>query len=269
MPGFTDIGANLCHDSFDQDRDEVLARAREAGVDTIIVTGSCLNSAIAAAELSGRRHGVELYATAGLHPHHASDWNAEMAACFGDLAGHERVVSLGECGLDYHRNYSPREAQLKAFEAQLDLAIDCQMPLFLHQRDAHADFLSLLKPRLPELDAVVVHCFTGSAEELEDYIALDLYVGITGWICDERRGSHLLDCVHRIPDQRLLIETDAPYLLPRNLRPKPKSRRNEPMYLPPVAATIGQARGQSTEQIAALSSANAARLFRLPGHDHA
>ena len=263
MPGLTDIGANLCHDSFDHDRDAVLARAREAGVDTIIVTGSCLDSAIAAAELSGRREGVELYATAGLHPHHASDWNSETAACFRDLSQHDRVVSLGECGLDYHRNFSPREAQRAAFRAQLDLAVDCTMPLFLHQREAHADFLELLKPRLPDLPGVVVHCFTGSAAELDDYVALDVYVGITGWICDERRGTHLLGCVDRIRDDRLLIETDAPYLMPRNLDPKPRTRRNEPMHLPAVAEKIAAARGQSLDHVAAISSANARRLFGL------
>lgn len=264
MSGLTDIGANLCHDSFDHDREATLQRARDAGVDTIIVTGSCMDSALNAAEMSGHVAGVELYATAGLHPHHASDWSDEMGACFRELSQHERVVALGECGLDYHRNYSPREDQRRAFSAQLDLAIDTQMPLFLHQRDAHEDFLQLLRPRLNELNGVVVHCFTGSAEELSDYIALDLYVGITGWICDERRGTHLLDCVHEIPDNRLLIETDAPYLLPRSLRPRPKTRRNEPMHLPEVARTIAHVREQDVATLARLTSDNAARLFRLP-----
>ncbi len=264
MPALTDIGANLCHDSFDHDRPATLARAREAGVATIVVTGSCLASARQAAQMAGQHEGVELYATAGLHPHHASDWNPQMATAFAELSRQPRVVSLGECGLDYHRNFSPREAQLQAFEAQLDLAIKCEKPLFLHQRDAHEDFLTLLKPRLAELCGVVVHCFTGTAAELDDYIALDLYVGITGWICDERRGAHLLDCVHEIPDERLLIETDAPYLLPRSLKPRPKTRRNEPMHLPEVARMIAEVRGQSETQIAHLTSANAARLFRLP-----
>lgn len=260
----TDIGANLHHDSFDPDRDVVLQRAAAAGVSTIVVTGSCLDSAIGAAEMSGTRHGVELYATAGLHPHHASDWNTEMAACFRDLSQHPRVVSLGECGLDYHRNFSPVTAQKQAFAAQLDLAIETQMPVFLHQRDAHEDFLEILKPRLDELAGVVVHCFTGTAEELADYVALNVYVGITGWICDERRGAHLLDCVSLIPDERLLIETDAPYLLPRTIRPRPKSRRNEPVHLPAVAQCVADARQQSLEHVAVITRANAAALFGLP-----
>lgn len=265
LPDLTDIGANLCHDSFDHDRASVLSRAAESGVRTIIVTGSCRDSAQAAAAMAGRHEGVELYATAGLHPHHASAWSQTLGEEFRALASHPRVVSLGECGLDYHRNYSPRDDQLHAFAAQLDLAITTQMPLFLHQRDAHGDFLDLLKPRLTELNGVVVHCFTGSAAELEDYVRLDLYVGITGWICDERRGAHLLECVSIIPDDRLLLETDAPYLLPRSLKPRPKTRRNEPMHLPEVARVVAQAREQSVEHVAALSVDNAQRLFRLPG----
>ena len=263
MTYLTDIGANLHHDSFDCDRDAVLQRAHEAGVDRIVVTGSCMDSAIGAAEMSGSKQGVELYATAGLHPHHASDWNPEMAQCFAELAQHPRVVALGECGLDYHRNFSPREDQLKAFDAQLQLAVDAQMPLFLHQRDAHKDFLKTLKPYLDHLPAVVVHCFTGTAEELADYVELNVYVGITGWICDERRGAHLIDCVSQIADDRLLIETDAPYLLPRSIRPRPKSRRCEPMHLPYVAEAVARARGQSREHIAQITRDNASRFFGL------
>ena len=264
MKPLTDIGANLHHESFHADRTQVLQRAHAAGVRRIVVTGSCLESAIGAAEMSGQHEGVELYATAGLHPHHASDWNAQMSACFAELAQHERVVAMGECGLDYHRNFSPQDDQRRAFAEQLDLAIDCQMPVFLHQRDAHMDFLSILKPRLSELPSVVVHCFTGSAEELADYVELDVYVGITGWICDERRGAHLLDCVSDIADNRLMIETDAPYLLPRNIRPRPKSRRCEPMHLPYVLQTVAQARDQSLEHIAQITHDNAGRFFALP-----
>ena len=263
MPVFTDIGANLHHSSFDHDREQVLGRAHDAQVKTIIVTGSCMESSLGAAQMSGNTAGVELYSTAGLHPHQAKDWTNEMAACFRNLAQHERVVALGECGLDYNREFSPRDAQIIAFRAQLDLAIETQMPLFLHQRDAHADFVAELKPRLPELKDVVVHCFTGSAEELADYVALDVYVGITGWICDERRGSHLLDCVNLIPDNRLLIETDAPYLIPRNTQPRLKTRRNEPMLLPLVCKTVAEARGQEPEYVADITNRNARQFFCL------
>ncbi len=259
----TDIGANLCHDSFDDDREAVLARAADAGVDRIVVTGSCAESSAGAAALAGHRAGVHLYATAGLHPHHAGDLDEDMLRLFRGLGAQAGVVAMGEMGLDYFRDFSPRPTQRDAFARQLDLAVELGMPCFLHQRDAHQDFLALLEPRLAELPGVVVHCFTGSAAELEEYVALGVYVGITGWICDERRGLHLLDCVASIPDDRLLIETDAPYLLPRSLRPKPSSRRNEPMYLPEVAATVATARGQTPSEVGALTSANASRLFGL------
>ena len=259
----TDIGANLGHESFAQDFDEVLARAAEAGVQRILLTGSCLDSSRHAAAHTGKRAGVQLYATAGLHPHHASDWSEEHENCYRALAASGAVVAVGEAGLDYHRNYSPPEAQQAAFAAQLALAGETGLPMFLHQRDAHADFLHLLDPWLEQLPNAVVHCFTGTREELADYIARDLYVGITGWICDERRGAHLLEAVADIPDERLLIETDAPYLLPRTLRPKPKSRRCEPAHLAEVARVVAEARGVSTATLAAQTSANAARLFHL------
>lgn len=262
----TDIGANLGHESFRDDFDDVFIRARDAGVERIMITGSCAESTEHALSHRGVHNGVHTFATAGLHPHHASEWSDAHAARYTALAHAGDIVAVGETGLDYHRNYSPHEDQKAAFAAQIAIAVDAQMPMFLHQRDAHDDFLALLDPALPHLPGVVVHCFTGTREELADYIARDLYVGITGWICDERRGQHLLEAVGDIPDERLLIETDAPYLLPRTLRPKPKSRRCEPCHLPEVARVIAQARGVSSQALAEQSSANADRLFRLSCH---
>ncbi|MFT4047469.1 MAG: TatD family hydrolase [Solimonas sp.] len=260
-----DIGANLAHESFHADFDAMLARAGAAGVTQIVVTGSSLDSAAQAVELS-RRHPGFLYATAGLHPHHASEWNDEVAERFHALAQQPEVVSLGECGLDYFRDFSARDAQRKAFAAQLALAADAGKPLFLHQRDAHADFLAMLRAHRAQLGAVVVHCFTDTRDALHDYLALDCHIGITGWICDERRGAHLLDAVRDIPDDRLLIETDAPYLLPHNA-PKeltrPLHRRNEPALLPWVVQKLAAARGQTPTRIAQLSAANARRFFGL------
>jgi TatD DNase family protein len=174
------------------------------------------------------------------------------------------VVAVGECGLDYFRNFSPREAQLEAFRRQLDIARDTGLPVFLHQRDAHDDFVEILESALPEISRAVAHCFTGEHESLREYLAMGLYIGITGWICDERRGQHLHDIVEVIPDDRLLIETDAPYLLPRTIRPKPKTRRNEPMYLPEVLKVVAEARGQSLEHVAQVTTENARRFFNLP-----
>ncbi len=259
----TDIGANLGHESFEPDFDDVLQRAHAAGVERIIITGSCLGSTDHAVEQSGERQGVQLYATAGLHPHHASDWSDHHAQHYAALAEQGKIVAVGEAGLDYNRNYSPHDAQKHAFAAQIEIAITTGMPMFLHQRDAHTDFLALLDPALGRLSGVVVHCFTGTREELGDYISRGLYVGITGWICDERRGHHLLDAVSDIPSDRLLIETDAPYLLPRTIRPRPKSRRCEPAHLPEVARVVAEARGIDAATLARQTSTNAERLFNL------
>ena len=258
-----DIGANLAHDSFDDDREAMMQRAADAGVATMIVTGSSDDSNVRAAKLAAAQPGV-LFSTAGVHPHHASDYTDESDALIRRLVNDDAVVAVGECGLDYFRNFSPREAQLDAFRRQLDIARETGLPVFLHQRDAHDDFVEVLEPALPDLSRAVAHCFTGEGESLREYLAMGLYIGITGWICDERRGQHLHDIVDVIPDDRLLIETDAPYLLPRSIRPKPKSRRNEPMYLVEVLKTVAEARGQSEEHVARITTENARRFFNLP-----
>lgn len=258
-----DIGANLAHDSFDDDRDDMMQRAHAAGVQTMIVTGSSDASNARAAELARTHPGV-LYSTAGVHPHHASDYTNESDAQIRSLVEDDVVVAVGECGLDYFRNFSPREAQLDAFRRQLDIARDTGLPVFLHQRDAHDDFVEVLEPALPVLSRAVAHCFTGEGESLREYLAMGLYIGITGWICDERRGKHLHDIVHLIPDNRLLIETDAPYLLPRTIKPKPETRRNEPMFLTEVVKVVAEARDQTVEHVARITTANARRFFNLP-----
>lgn len=261
--GLVDIGANLAHDSFDEDRDAVIQRAISAGVRHIIVTGSSDDSNRRAAALAENSEGV-LYATAGVHPHHASDYSDDSDATIRQMVQKDVVVAVGECGLDYFRNFSPRNAQLSAFRRQLDIACDTGLPVFLHQRDAHQDFVKVLQPVLPDLSRAVAHCFTGNEEELHDCVSMGLYVGITGWICDERRGKHLHEIVPIIPDDKLLIETDAPYLLPRTVQPKPKSRRNEPAYLPEVLRVLADARGQSESHVARITSENALRFFSIP-----
>lgn len=257
-----DIGANLAHDSFDDDRDEVLQRAAASGVTRMIVTGSSMQSNRDAVSLAAAHPGV-LYATAGVHPHHASDYDANSSARIHELANDGKVVAIGECGLDYFRNFSPRDAQLTAFQSQLDIAADTGLPVFLHQRDAHDDFVEVLEPMLPKLSRAVAHCFTGEHESLREYLAMGLYIGVTGWICDERRGAHLKEIVSAIPDDRLMIETDAPYLLPRTIQPKPKTRRNEPMHLVEVLHIVAGARDQSEEHVAAITTQNAQHFFGL------
>jgi TatD DNase family protein len=260
-----DIGINLGHDSYDADREAVLARAYAAGVAQLIVTGSSLASTVQAIALA-RAHPQRLFATAGVHPHHANELSAERLGELRELARAPQVVAVGECGLDYFRNYSPHAAQQEAFHRQLTLAQELGKPLFLHQRDAHADFVAILREHAPAWRGVA-HCFTGSAEELRGYLALGLAIGITGWICDERRGTHLVELMPLIPPERLLLETDGPYLLPRDLQPKPASRRNEPAYLAHIAAAVARARGESCATLARSSTHAARALFGLPGGD--
>jgi TatD DNase family protein len=257
-----DIGANLTHDSFDSDRDEMMQRAAASGVQKMIVTGSSDQGNKDAAALASAHPGL-LYSTAGVHPHHASDYDDASAELIRSLATETSVVAVGECGLDYFRNFSPREAQLAAFRSQLDIAAEIGLPVFLHQRDAHDDFVEVLEAALPKLSRAVAHCFTGEGESLREYLAMGLWIGITGWICDERRGAHLKDIVSIIPDDKLMIETDAPYLLPRSLRPKPKTRRNEPAHLPEVLRIVAEARGQSEQHVARITTENASRFFDL------
>jgi TatD DNase family protein len=259
-----DIGVNLAHDSFDADRDAVMERAGAAGVRQMIVTGSSEDSTRKAIELA-RAHPGRLFATAGIHPHHAADLTLEALPALEELARDPAVVAVGECGLDYFRDFSPRDLQRRAFGWQLEIAVETGKPVFLHQRDAHDDFLAILREQASRLAGGVAHCFTAGAKERDAYLELGLHIGITGWICDERRGTHLREVVRGIPADRLLLETDAPYLLPRDLAPAPKSRRNEPHHLAHVAAAVAAARGESTVALATKSTANARRLFRLPG----
>jgi len=257
-----DIGANLTHDSFDHDRDAVIARARAAGVAQMVVTGASREHSPKALDLARQYPGV-LFATAGVHPHHAIEYTDECDLEMRALHAAPEVVAVGECGLDYFRDFSPRPAQRKAFERQLQLTSEVGKPLFLHQRDAHADFMAMMRNFDGRLGPAVVHCFTGTRAELFDYLDRDWHIGITGWLCDERRGLHLRELVRHIPGNRLMIETDAPYLLPRTLVPKPNDRRNEPAFLPHIAAELARERGEEVKLTADQTTATARAFFRL------
>ncbi|SEJ23284.1 TatD family hydrolase [Frateuria terrea] len=257
-----DIGANLTHESFRHDLADVLARAASHGITRMVVTGASREGSEQALALAHEHPGV-LWSTAGVHPHHAIDYDETTDARLRELARLPQVRAVGETGLDYHRNYSPRDVQLRVFEQQLAIAAELGKPLFLHQRDAHADFLTLLKRYRDRVPAAVVHCFTDTREALHDYLALDCHIGITGWICDERRGTHLRQFVREIPADRLMLETDAPYLLPRTVRPQPSHRRNEPMYLKHICEEVARDRGEPVEVTAADSAAAATAFFGL------
>ncbi|MFP6807921.1 MAG: TatD family hydrolase [Pseudomonadales bacterium] len=264
-PSLIDIGANLTHDSFSDDCHDVLSRAMSAGVRQLVITGASSTGSEEAVNLANKYEG--LFATVGIHPHHAEETNDRVLSRFAELAKTLKVKAIGETGLDFFRDFSPRDIQISSFERHIDLAINQGLPMFLHDRDAYPTFAEVLKPRRDKLDKVVVHCFTGEADALAAYLDLDCYIGITGWICDERRGGHLIDLVKTIPLNRLLIETDSPYLLPRTIRPKPKSRRNEPHYLTVICRHIAEILGITYEELARQTSSNAQQFFNLPAID--
>jgi len=232
------------------DLDAVIERADKAGVKQIIVTGTSIEDSSQAIRLC-RQYPDQLLCTVGVHPHHASDWMPESAGNLRDLADSACVRAVGETGLDFYRNFSPQDAQIEAFGRQLELAITLNKPVFSHQRDAHPVFIDILREYRDNLINIVVHCFTDNRVALFDYLDLDCHIGITGWICDERRGTELAQLVKYIPDNRLMAETDSPYLLPRNLPQKPASRINEPAYLPHIIKSIAHFQNRPADQVAA------------------
>jgi len=257
-----DIGINFTDKVFSKDLPECILSAHAADVTQMIVTGTDIEGSQQAAQLA-EAHPESLYSTAGVHPHHAKDWQPSDYESLKKLAQSDNVVAIGEAGLDFNRDFSPRADQEKVFEQHIELAIETGKPMFLHERDAFERFHPIIKQYRDSLSSVVVHCFTGSKEALFAYLDLDLHIGITGWVCDERRGQHLLPLISEIPEHRLMIETDAPYLLPRNIRPKPKSRNNEPAYLPWVVEKLSECTGKSIEQIASQTTLTSESFFRL------
>jgi TatD DNase family protein len=261
-----DIGVNLTNPSFADKHQAVLDRAYAAGVCQLVLTGTSVEGSEQALELCQQldESGQRLFSTAGIHPHSASDWNADSAQRLRGLLKESSVRAVGECGLDFNRDFSPRPQQEKVLEEHLAMAVELQMPVFLHERDASQRLLEILRDFRDRLPAAVVHCFTGEKRALFSYLDLDLHIGITGWICDERRGTHLHPLVREIPAARLMLESDAPYLLPRSLRPKPKNGRNEPAYLTEVLREVALHRGESLEDVAAHSTACARAFYGLP-----
>lgn len=261
-----DIGVNLTHPSLARERDAVLARAHAAGVCQLVLTGTSLEESEKALNFCQELDdsGERLFSTAGIHPHDASQWNADSARHLRALLAEPQVRAVGECGLDFNRDFSPRPQQEKALEEQLALAVELQMPVFLHEREAGERLVAILREFRDRLPAAVVHCFTGEKSSLYAYLDLDLHIGITGWICDERRGTHLHPLVRDIPAGRLMLESDAPYLQPRSLRPKPKSGHNEPAFLTEVLREVALHRGESEAALAAHSTASARAFFGLP-----
>lgn len=255
-----DIGVNLMHRSFHQDREQVIERALANHVTPLILTGTSLRNSIEAARYAGR-YPEKLYTTAGIHPHDAKSCNDDTITQLKKLAAQPQVVAIGECGLDYNRDFSPRNLQRQWLIEQIQLALELDMPLFLHERDAFSDFSAILKEQ--RVTKAVVHCFTGNRSELETYLKMGYHIGITGWICDERRGKHLKELVGLIPLDRLMIETDAPFLTPRDMKEKPKEGRNEPAFLPHILQAVSRCMGKPVEEVAKATTETARAFFRI------
>lgn len=265
MPAYhcIDIGANLANKRFRKDMSRVLSDAKAANVAAIVLTGSDQASTEMSLTLAQEHPGF-LFSTAGIHPHHASDFSlSETLPLLRSLCAEPEVVALGECGLDFNRDFSPRDDQASCLVAHLQLAAENRLPLFLHERDAHDDLISIMREHRDKVSAGVVHCFTGTLEQAMAYLDLDLHIGITGWLCDERRGKHLREVVRHIPPNRLMIETDAPYLAPRDY--PSKISRNEPKYLPHILETVARCRGEEPGGLAAELLTTTRRFFGLPG----
>ncbi|WP_144211382.1 TatD family hydrolase [Shewanella donghaensis] len=262
MPQHIDIAVNLLSSRLVTDIEAIINSAAEQHVSPLIVIGSDIDESTHSAELCVK-HPQQLYSTAGVHPHNAKNWNSKSTSEITALANLPQVVAIGECGLDYNRDFSPREDQRNAFTAQLALAVELKMPVLMHCREAHEDFIHILSQFRHLLPAAVLHCFTGTKDELLACLDLDLHIGITGWVCDERRGKELADMVPLIPDNRLMVETDSPYLLPRSMRPKPKSSKNLPQYLPYIVEYIAKLRGQSYQELSQHCYSNSRAFFNL------
>ncbi|BFM48271.1 TatD family hydrolase [Marinomonas sp. THO17] len=254
-----DIGVNLNHSLFLKDLENTIDEAALEGVNGMI----CIASDLEESHLLGQysQSYQNLWQTIGCHPHQAKTWQSSSKQTLTDLIERLNPVAIGETGLDFNRNYSTPTQQRFVFEQQIELAEQYSLPLYLHERDAHQEMIQYLR-QCPEVAKhSVIHCFTGSIKELDNYLALGLHIGITGWVCDERRGADLQAAVPHIPLDKLLLETDAPYLLPRTIRPRPK--KNHPKYLAYVAKQVAELRNMDLDAVIKASVDNTQRVFNL------
>ena len=254
-----DIGANLTHKSFENDFEDVIKRSLLNGVSNICITGCDLTDSRRALSLA-KKFPNNLISTCGIHPHYADSFSEKSEKEIQEICNDSLVKAIGETGLDFNRNYSDKKNQIKSFLSHIKLANSLNLPMFLHQRDAHEDFMDCLNKETPRTKCVV-HCFTGEKKELFNYLDRDFYIGLTGWICDPKRGSHLEELIPLIPLKRLLIETDSPYLLPKNL--KVKGRRNEPALLNEILKKVIRERKESENKITEMLLKNSLSFFNL------
>ncbi|MCD4728913.1 MAG: TatD family hydrolase [Pirellulales bacterium] len=256
-----DTHAHLDQNDFDADRAAVIARAREAGVEAIVCPAVSARSAEAVVRLAEEH---ELFAAVGIHPNHTAEAEPDDWDRIVELAGNPRVVAIGETGLDRYRDYSPLQLQQEYFDRHLRLARSRDLPVIIHCRDAQDDMLPMLRAAAADGPLVgVLHAFSGTADFAAECLSLGLHVGFAGNVTySNRKNDYLRDVAHGIPEDRLLIETDSPYLVPQAFRGRKK--RNEPAHVVRTAAFLAELRGVSVEQLATATTANARRLFRLP-----
>tara|TARA_B100001094_G_scaffold214758_1_gene208815 strand:+ start:978 stop:1766 length:789 start_codon:yes stop_codon:yes gene_type:complete len=256
---YIDIGVNLLDSSFEEDRDEVIDRAFNSNIRILINTSSSMEDSVRSLNLA-KKYPSKIFTTAGIHPHNASTGDNSLKESLTRMLQNDCMVAIGECGLDYFRNLSPKDKQLSVFKTHLEVAKETGLPLFLHQRDAHEDFTNCLNEVLDSPIHGVAHCFTGNIDQMNAYLDMGLYIGITGWICDERRNADLIKAVKHLPLDKVLIETDSPYLIPRSLK---NVRRNEPMNLSIIAEKLADEMGIEHSQLANQSVINSKKLFNL------
>ena len=242
-----DIGANLTHPDLYPDIKKIIRQMEDVNVTHAIIISSTLDDAKKAIAISDKYKG-KFYTTVGFHPHNAKEFNHSHIQSMKDLLRNQFVRSIGECGLDYYRLYSEKKEQILCFENHISLAIDSQMPLFLHERNAHDDFYAILSSEYRKLNKFVVHCFTGDKNVLKKYLDIGSYIGITGWITDKDRGSHLHNIMKYIPSDRLMIETDSPYLIPHNIE-RNVSKTNYPYYLPYVVSCLAKCLNKDVDTV--------------------
>lgn len=254
-----DSHCHLDDRSYDKDLDEVIDRMEKAGVAAGMVVGIHKKSSKKAVEMADRHE--NLFASVGIHPHDAKSCSEDMLSFFKDLAKNPNVKAWGETGLDFNRMFSPREIQEKWLSRQIEIAQEINLPLIFHERDSNGRFLEMLKAHYDGKIDGVVHCFSGNKEELSQYLDLGLYIGITGILTIQKRGADLRKLVHHIPTDRILIETDAPYLTPAP--EKNKTRRNEPAFVKSVFLKLAEVREIDQEILAEQIWENTCRLYRV------
>jgi len=254
-----DSHCHLDDKSYQCDREAVLERSRAAGVMGFMVVGINPLTARKAIQLAETHSGV--YASVGVHPHDATHCSDAVLEELVDLANHEKVCAWGETGLDFNRMYSPIDVQEKWFERQLDIAARLDLPLIFHERDSNGRFLEMLKSSGRDSLRGVVHCFSGNRREMLAYLALGLHIGITGIVTMQQRGTALRDLIPLIPDDRLLVETDAPYLTPAPERNR--KRRNEPGFVRSVLLKVAEIRDTEPAAMAEITWQNTCRLYGL------